>query len=314
MSAEEKKISILGLDNAGKSSIALYLDRKFSLVSKLTPTKLANINTQSVDILGLQLSIWDLGGQKQYRSEYLKNKEMYFSNLSGFFYVIDIQDNQRYEISINYLANLAKVVKEYNPELEELVILLHKYDPDIQGSEKYLNKIESLKDKIKSLSLDFNITFYPTSIYDGANLMKAFSFSVIRKCGKAKLLENILKEYTKETWSSAAILLNESYLFLASRATDDKYLNFCTDIIPDLSKVMDRLNRWDVKTEDSIMNVLIKNGKAKQRKKGIIFMKRIDIENYGSVYLMTLCLNKKVRDRAYEYIPQLAEKIKTIID
>ncbi len=314
MSEEQKKISILGLDNAGKSSIVLYLDRKFNLIRKLRPTKSANIITQSVDILGLKFSIWDLGGQKQYRSEYLENKEIYFSNLSGFFYVIDIQDEQRYEISINYLANLAKLVREYNPELKDLVIFLHKYDPEIQDSEKYLNNIEYLKDKIKSLTLDFTITFYPSSIYDGSNLIKAFSFSIIRKTGKGELLEKILKDYTKQTWSSAAVLLSESYLFLASRATEEQYLNFCTDIVPDLSKVMDRLNRWDVKTEDSIMNVLIKDGKAKKRKRGIIFMKRINIEDYGSVYLMTLCLNEKIRDRAYEYIPSLAEKIKNIIE
>jgi small GTP-binding protein len=314
MSSQKQKVSILGLDNAGKTSIALYLDRRYSLITKTIPTKSAQIRAQSVDILGLKLSIWDLGGQKTYRQEYLEKKDLYFSRINAFFYVIDIQDERRYDISIKYLLNLSKFIRQYNPELKDLIVFFHKSDPDIRDTEEFKNNINSIKEKINDLPIDFEILYYPTSIYDGSNILKAFTAGVIRKTGKGKLLENILKEYTKKTWSSAAVLLNESYLFLASRATNERYLNFCTDIVPDLSKVMDRLNRWDVKTEDSIMNILIHNGKANKKKKGIIYMKRIDIEDYGSVFLMTLCLNEKVKERAYKNIPQLAEKIKTIIE
>jgi hypothetical protein len=137
---------------------------------------------------------------------------------------------------------------------------------------------------------------------------------VISKTGKSKLLENVLKDYTKKTFSSAALLLSESYLFLAKRATKKRYLNFCTDIVPELSRVMDRLNKWEIKMDDSILNVEIQDNDSDDIKKGVIFMKRIDIEYYGSVFLMTLCLNKKIQERAYKNIPKLAKKIKTIID
>ncbi|TXT67535.1 MAG: hypothetical protein BAJALOKI1v1_70026 [Promethearchaeota archaeon] len=316
MSEDQKvqKISILGLDNAGKSSIALYLDRKFNLIRQTRPTKSAEIHTKFVNILGLKLSIWDLGGQTKYRQEYLEHKDLYFSRMTGFFYVIDIRDEKRHDVSITYLANLSKFVREYNPELKNLIVFLHKYDPDIQGTEEYLNRIETIKEKINALSLDFDISYYPTSIYDGSNILEAFHFAVIRKTGKGMLLENVLKDYTKKTFSSAALLLSENYLFLASRVTKRQYLRFCTDIVPDLSKVMDRLNRWDITTDDCVITILINDEEAEERKKGIIFMKRIEIESYGSVFLMTLCLNEKIRQRAYEFIPNLAENIKNIIE
>ncbi len=310
----EKKISMLGLDNAGKTSILYFLDRKFNLIRKLKPTAKSEVKSKTLDLLGLNLNMWDFGGQTSYRKQYLENKDKYFSNINAVFFIIDIQDRKRAQIAINYLHNIGKIIRNYNPNLEEIVVLFHKYDPELHDNREYREYIESLKEQINSLSLDFEISFYTTSIYDGSNILKSFSDAVITKTGKGRLLENVLKDYTKKTFSSAALLLSESYLFLASRATKDRYLNFCTDIVPELSRVMDRLNKWNIKTDDSILNVEIQNGEFKKAKKGVIFMKRIDIEYYGSVYLMTLCLNKKIQERAYNNIPELAEKIKRIID
>ncbi|TFF97349.1 MAG: GTP-binding protein [Promethearchaeota archaeon] len=310
----DKKISILGLDNAGKTSILYFLDRKFNLIRKLKPTTKAKVNLKKLDLLGLNLNMWDFGGQTNYRKQYLEDKERYFSNISSCFFVIDIQDKKRAQIALSYMQNLSKLIKNFNPDLNDLVVLLHKYDPELHEEKDYVKYIENLKQQIRDLSLNFNISFYTTSIYEGSNILKAFSEEVIRKTGKGQLLENVLKDYTKKTFSSAALLLSESYLFLAKRATKERYLNFCTDIVPELSRVMDRLNKWDIKTDDSILNVQIPDGKSEKPKKGVIFMKRIDIEYYGCVYLMTLCLNKKIQERAYKNIPKLAQKIKTIID
>ena len=310
----EKKISLLGLDNAGKTSLLYFLDRKFNLIRRLKPTTKTEVKSKKLDLLGLNLNMWDFGGQSTYRKQYLENKEKYFSNINTCFFVIDIQDKKRAQIAISYMQNLANLIRSFNPDLKNLIILLHKFDPELRDEEEYVNHVERLKQQIEDLALDFNIRFYNTSIYDGTNILKAFSEEVISKTGKSKLLENVLKDYTKKTFSSAALLLSESYLFLAKRATKKRYLNFCTDIVPELSRVMDRLNKWDIKMDDSILNVEIQDDESDDIKKGVIFMKRIDIEYYGSVFLMTLCLNKKIQERAYKNIPKLAKKIKTIID
>ena len=310
----EKKISLLGLDNAGKTSLLYFLDRKFNLIRRLKPTTKTEVKSKKLDLLGLNLNMWDFGGQSTYRKQYLENKEKYFSNINTCFFVIDIQDKKRAQIAISYMQNLANLIRSFNPDLKNLIILLHKFDPELRDEEEYVNHVERLKQQIEDLALDFNIRFYNTSIYDGTNILKAFSEEVISKTGKSKLLENVLKDYTKKTFSSAALLLSESYLFLAKRATKKRYLNFCTDIVPELSRVMDRLSTWDIKMDDSILNVEIQDDESDDIKKGVIFMKRIDIEYYGSVFLMTLCLNKKIQERAYKNIPKLAKKIKTIID
>jgi len=46
--------------------------------------------------------LWDFGGQIDHREEYLKEPEKYFFGINLVIYVIDIQDTERYDESIEY--------------------------------------------------------------------------------------------------------------------------------------------------------------------------------------------------------------------
>src|SRR6056297_2558190 len=152
--SKPKKIVFCGLDNGGKTSILMFLNRQFSLISKVKPTTKRQVTKGAVSVLGLDLNIWDLGGQQAYREEHLGNKQRYFSKVSSLFYVIDVQDANRFEESIQFFLEVVNGAKEINPNLSSVYVFFHKYDPDIKKDDGLETDIEDLEQKITSLPLD----------------------------------------------------------------------------------------------------------------------------------------------------------------
>ena len=127
-----KKLSFLGLDNAGKTSIITAITKKFGYedeISKLMPTR--KIARDAFKFLGIEFVRMDFGGQAQYREEYLKNPTKYISGTDLIFYIIDAQDYDRYVETIDYLDQLLLYLKEEQDYIP-LAILLHKIDPQIR--------------------------------------------------------------------------------------------------------------------------------------------------------------------------------------
>ncbi|KAL3870482.1 hypothetical protein ACJMK2_038537 [Sinanodonta woodiana] len=88
-SEKELRILLLGLDNAGKTTLLKKLAEED--VSHITPTQGFNIKT--VQSQGFRLNVWDIGGQRKIRP-YWKN---YFDNTDILLYVIDSTDRKRFE-------------------------------------------------------------------------------------------------------------------------------------------------------------------------------------------------------------------------
>ena len=91
---EELRILVLGLDNAGKTTILKSLSNEVCIsitqdISTITPTQGFNIKNLTHD--KFKLNVWDIGGQKALR-EYWGN---YFTNTDALVYVIDSADTKR---------------------------------------------------------------------------------------------------------------------------------------------------------------------------------------------------------------------------
>ncbi|XP_016938313.1 ADP-ribosylation factor-like protein 3 [Drosophila suzukii] len=84
---KEARILLLGLDNAGKTTILKQLASED--ITTVTPT--AGFNIKSVAADGFKLNVWDIGGQWKIRP-YWKN---YFANTDVLIYVIDCTDRSR---------------------------------------------------------------------------------------------------------------------------------------------------------------------------------------------------------------------------
>jgi len=85
----ELRILLLGLDNAGKTTLLKQLASED--VSHITPTQ--GFNIKSVQSEGFKLNVWDIGGQRKIRP-YWRN---YFENTDILIYVIDSADPKRFE-------------------------------------------------------------------------------------------------------------------------------------------------------------------------------------------------------------------------
>ncbi|XP_010782247.1 ADP-ribosylation factor-like protein 3 isoform X1 [Notothenia coriiceps] len=95
---QEVRLLLLGLDNAGKTTLLKQLAAED--ISHITPTQ--GFNIKSVQSSGFKLNVWDIGGQRKIRP-YWKN---YFENTDVLIYVIDSSDRKRFEETGLELADL----------------------------------------------------------------------------------------------------------------------------------------------------------------------------------------------------------------
>ncbi len=182
---KEQKVIVIGLNNAGKTAILSKFGGKLGIsdLAKLKPTK--GINRQEVKTSELTLSIWDFGGQKDYRDKYLTTPEKYFFGVNLIIYVIDVQDPTRYDESIEYFDKIINIVNNLE-EHPYVLIFIHKVDPDIKDQEDTVLNIELIKDLIsavfKDKKLDYDI--YLSSIYSMISSEPNF----------AKYIKDVMKE------------------------------------------------------------------------------------------------------------------------
>lgn len=95
---KEMRLLILGLDNAGKTTIL----KKFNgeEIDSISPT--LGFNIQTLEHRGYKLNCWDVGGQKSLRS-YWRN---YFEQTDGLIWVVDSADRMRLEVSFAWCNNI----------------------------------------------------------------------------------------------------------------------------------------------------------------------------------------------------------------
>ena len=117
MQEKEMRILILGLDNAGKTTVVKKI--KGEAIDTIEPTLGFNIETLTHD--GFTLNVWDVGGQKTIRS-YWRN---YFEATDGLIWVVDSADALRLDTT---RAELAALLAEERLFGASLLVLANKQD------------------------------------------------------------------------------------------------------------------------------------------------------------------------------------------
>ncbi|MFX1596419.1 MAG: ADP-ribosylation factor-like protein, partial [Promethearchaeota archaeon] len=84
------KILFSGLDDSGKTSFLLSIDKQYSKLIGLKPTTGASIT--SIEALGATIFLWDLGGQRKFREKYISKAEIYLYEADLMFFFIDIKN------------------------------------------------------------------------------------------------------------------------------------------------------------------------------------------------------------------------------
>lgn len=96
---DEYFVLILGLDNAGKTTYLEQTKTKFNKNYKaMNPGKITTtvgLNIGKIDVDGIRLNFWDLGGQEELQSLWDK----YYAESHAIIYVIDSSDTERIDES-----------------------------------------------------------------------------------------------------------------------------------------------------------------------------------------------------------------------
>lgn len=159
---KEVRLLMLGLDNAGKTTIL----KKFNGedIDTISPTLGFNIKT--LEHRGFKLNVWDVGGQKSLRS-YWRN---YFESTDGLIWVVDSADRMRLHDCKKELASL--LVEE---RLAGATLLVFANKQDLPGA-------LSAEEIRQALDLD-SITTHHWLIQDcsavtGENLLKGIDWVI----------------------------------------------------------------------------------------------------------------------------------------
>jgi small GTP-binding protein len=159
------KFLLIGLDNAGKTSIYLSLSREVNLLSycKVNPTR--EMVVRNLETGNESYAIWDLGGQEQTRKQYISQLPEMLQQTDKIIYVIDIQDAERYTESLEYLKSVADIMKKHK-KIVPMSIFLHKYDKGLEKMEKFSPDYikTELIEKIDAILSDFYHEIFKTAI------------------------------------------------------------------------------------------------------------------------------------------------------
>ena len=155
---KDQKIIVVGLNNAGKTAILSQVGGKLGIkdLALLKPTR--GVNRQEISTRDLNLHIWDFGGQEDHRKEYLDTPEEYFFGIDLIIYVIDIQDTERHEESIEYFKNIIENVIKLE-ETPHVSIFIHKLDPDIREDNEVLLNVELVKGALTEEEIELSRKF-----------------------------------------------------------------------------------------------------------------------------------------------------------
>ncbi len=209
------KIIVTGLDNAGKTSLLIALEKKFAYepdLKKLKPT--VRINRDNFTFLNQKIVRWDFGGQEKYRDEYLAHKERFFSEIDIFFFVVDVQDRERYMESAEYFEEILKFFIDKQIKIP-IIVIFNKCDPELRETPKIEKALISLKEMFLKVSADYLLDFFETSSLSIDSVMQAFSQAFARYLPRTELLSNLFTEFTTVYPCLAILLLDTSGITIA---------------------------------------------------------------------------------------------------
>ena len=178
------------------------------------------------NLLKLPIKLWDLGGQKTYRKDYLSTNRDYFDSTNLIFYIIDVQDQSRFAESIEYYQNILKVLEIRNLD-PPILLVLHKCDPDLKNEPEVLKNMRDLKKRLSEIPTALNVSIHETNIYEPIQIQSLFVQEILKLLPKGGSIQDLLSNFMKEIGSNAITLIDNHILTIADAYTDKKGRKIC---------------------------------------------------------------------------------------
>ncbi|MEX0569499.1 MAG: ADP-ribosylation factor-like protein [Candidatus Njordarchaeota archaeon] len=211
-------IILCGLDEAGKTSIKVYLEN----IDKEQATRPYIASTEVETYREHYLSVYVIPGQERFRYTEIFYQQ-YFSVADRIGLVVDASDHSRFKEVKEYWTYLKEMIKKYASKEIEVILIAHKQDKkEAVRVEEIATKILS-KDDIKK----YKIRMLNTSVLDIFSmyeLLRAF-YGDLKKVG----LDAIVEVLCSNTKAGAAFLIDGQMLPISVAGSPDA-LKFMEEI------------------------------------------------------------------------------------
>ena len=158
---EECRILMVGLENAGKTTILYHL--KLDEVVSTVPT--LGFNVETVSYKNISFTVWDIGGQDKIRNLW----RVYFNGSNGLIFVVDSADRERIDEA---KLELQKLLHEQ--ELSNIILLVFANKQDMPNA----MSVSEIREKLDLNSLRDRPWFVQSScavkgqgLYEGLDWM-----------------------------------------------------------------------------------------------------------------------------------------------
>lgn len=121
--SKEVRILILGLDNAGKTTILYKLQNETDEAVQTIPT--IGFNVETLQYKNIKFQVWDLGGQTSIRPYW----RCYYPNTDAIIFVVDSADKERLNVARQELQAMLE-----EEELKEAILLVFANKQDQKGA------------------------------------------------------------------------------------------------------------------------------------------------------------------------------------
>jgi len=158
---EDVRILMVGLDNAGKTTILYRL--KLEEVVSTVPT--LGFNVETVTYKNISFTVWDIGGQDKIRSLW----RVYFQGTQGLIFVVDSADTERIEET---KTELHKLLGEELLANVVLLVFANKQDmPDAMSASDIREKLGLVNMRERPWFVQSSCAVKGEGLYEGLDWM-----------------------------------------------------------------------------------------------------------------------------------------------
>ncbi|MFX1320685.1 MAG: ADP-ribosylation factor-like protein [Promethearchaeota archaeon] len=301
-----KKIVVSGLDNAGKTSILTALDKKYDFqrdIMELKPT--IRVEYHKMNFLTTLVNFWDMGGQEIYREIYQKNQDVYFDGTDLLIYVIDIQDPNRFDNSLEYLNSILQFFKESDMNVP-IIVTFHKYDPDLKNDETILVNIEKLREMICNKYSTFKVLFQRSSIYDIISVIQLVSYGLSVFDEKFFELSELLENYLEQFNSQALIVFDRNGIIISEYYSEEIETDTYIELLESIKEHLFLLKRMQEESYDENHNFFTIEDKL------LTYLHRLKIKS--EIFFASVVIKENQKEDFLDKFPDFLEDLTKILN
>ncbi len=210
-SKKQKKLIFCGLENSGKTSIAMVLTENISNLGLIKPTHL--VKRTLLKYMNYEIIEHDMGGQQSYIEHYFKEPERYFGETDVCVFVVDVQAGESIVAAMKFYKELLEVFSQLSIK-PSIYIFLHKAERVMANASKgdaaNMKRAEQQASAINENR--FAAKFFQTSIFEPFSVLKAFGTIVTDLFPIDVLLHAITEGLAARFEAEIVILMDDHFM------------------------------------------------------------------------------------------------------